>query len=187
MVLQSTGAISLLDIATEFGGTTPHSVSEYYAQDSGIPGTGPISFSDFYGKQAQVDVTASAITNQRLNAGDTRYGWRYQNSGSFFWSSYTSGTTTLGIQVLKAGTFMITGQAYVRKDYVQPNNVMQLVAGSTTSLLTNTSLTAGSGYEIDQVTVTVVLSVNDVVYLQAVQNLYNPARDTFIRVREIPT
>jgi hypothetical protein len=31
MALQSSGAISLNDIATEFGGTTPHSLSEYYA------------------------------------------------------------------------------------------------------------------------------------------------------------
>jgi len=50
MVLQSSGAISLLDIANEFNGTAPHSISEYYGSDSGIPTSGTISFSNFYGK-----------------------------------------------------------------------------------------------------------------------------------------
>ena len=30
MPLQSSGAISISQIATEFGGTAPHSLSEYY-------------------------------------------------------------------------------------------------------------------------------------------------------------
>ena len=30
MTLQSSGAISLANIAAEFGGSTPHSLSEYY-------------------------------------------------------------------------------------------------------------------------------------------------------------
>lgn len=48
MALQSSGAISLADIANEFGGSTPHSISEYYGS-GGAPGSGTISFSDFYG------------------------------------------------------------------------------------------------------------------------------------------
>ena len=49
MALQSSGAISLLDIATEFQDSAPHSMSEFYAADSGIPASGAISFNDFYG------------------------------------------------------------------------------------------------------------------------------------------
>jgi len=49
MTLQSSGAISLSDIAAEFGGSTPHSLSEYYGVDTGVPSSGTISFSDFYG------------------------------------------------------------------------------------------------------------------------------------------
>lgn len=48
MALQSSGAISLADIAGEFGGSPPHSISEYYGS-GGAPGSGTISFSDFYG------------------------------------------------------------------------------------------------------------------------------------------
>lgn len=54
MVLQSSGAISLNDIQTEFGGTNPISISEYYDAATGVPASGTISFSHFYGKSAIV-------------------------------------------------------------------------------------------------------------------------------------
>lgn len=50
MVLPSSGPISLGQVATEFGGTTPHSLSEYYGKATGIPASGTISLFDFYGK-----------------------------------------------------------------------------------------------------------------------------------------
>ena len=52
MALQGSGAIALSDIADEFGGSTPHSMSEYYSGGLGpsaVPASGAISFSDFYG------------------------------------------------------------------------------------------------------------------------------------------
>lgn len=36
--IPSTGAISLSDFATEFGGTAPHSLSEYYRDGANVPG-----------------------------------------------------------------------------------------------------------------------------------------------------
>jgi hypothetical protein len=56
MPLQSSGAISLTDIQTEFGGANPISINEYYQNGGivgtvfGIPSSGQIAFSDFYGK-----------------------------------------------------------------------------------------------------------------------------------------
>ena len=50
MALQSSGPISLNNVAGEFGGSTPHSLSEYYGVDDGVPGSGTISLSNFYGK-----------------------------------------------------------------------------------------------------------------------------------------
>ena len=52
MALQGSGAISLSEIATEFGGTAPHALSEYYDAASGIPASGTIAFSDFHGTTA---------------------------------------------------------------------------------------------------------------------------------------
>lgn len=59
MTLQSSGAISLSNIAAEFGGSNPISISNYYrggpnvpshGNTSGIPSSGTISFNQFYGK-----------------------------------------------------------------------------------------------------------------------------------------
>lgn len=50
MALQTSGAISLQDIETEFGGSHPISISEYYAADTGVPSSGALSLNDFYGK-----------------------------------------------------------------------------------------------------------------------------------------
>lgn len=61
MPLQTSGPIKLSDIAREFGGTEPHSLTEYYAggryvragtlNGAGvpIPSSGPIKLTDFYG------------------------------------------------------------------------------------------------------------------------------------------
>ena len=58
MGLQSSGSISLNDIAGEFGGSTPHSLNEYYGAASGVPASGAISLADFYGTSS----TPSFIT-----------------------------------------------------------------------------------------------------------------------------
>lgn len=52
MALQSSGSISLSNVAAEFGGTTPHSLSEYYGSDTGVPASGQIKLSQFYGTSA---------------------------------------------------------------------------------------------------------------------------------------
>ena len=52
MTLQTSGPISFSQIATEFGDTAPHSLSEFYGAASGIPSSGTLNVSDFYGKSA---------------------------------------------------------------------------------------------------------------------------------------
>lgn len=57
MTLQSSGAISLSDIQTEFGGTNPISISEYFSAADGVPASGnPIALSDFYGVSSNIDL-----------------------------------------------------------------------------------------------------------------------------------
>lgn len=74
MALQSSGAISLSDIATEFGGTAPHSLSEYY-RDAGfvgagapnVPTSGALRMNKFFGGQAAIAITlASNASNQDI-------------------------------------------------------------------------------------------------------------------------
>lgn len=50
MTLQSSGPISLAQIQSEFGGSNPISLSEYYGVAQGVPTSGAISTQDFYGK-----------------------------------------------------------------------------------------------------------------------------------------
>lgn len=52
MTLQTSGPISFSQIAAEFGDTAPHSISEFYGAASGIPSSGTLNVSDFYGKSA---------------------------------------------------------------------------------------------------------------------------------------
>lgn len=64
MALQSSGAISLNDVQTEFGGSNPIAISEYYGADSGVPSSGAISLNDFYGASAVlVDETSGTRMN----------------------------------------------------------------------------------------------------------------------------
>lgn len=55
MAVQSSGQIAISDIATEFGGSQPHGLSEYYGE-GGVTSSGQIKFSDFYGTSS---ITAS--------------------------------------------------------------------------------------------------------------------------------
>ena len=76
MALPSSGAISIAQIAGEFGGTAPHSLSEFYGVASGIPTSGTISLSHFYGKSNAFTFTLSANTAQpNIRSLATSAGW----------------------------------------------------------------------------------------------------------------
>jgi hypothetical protein len=73
MALQSSGAISLSDLATEFPDTTPHSLSEFYrgggkvpdaAGNSAVPTSGAISLGNFYGAVNRVAINITLSSNQ---------------------------------------------------------------------------------------------------------------------------
>jgi len=104
MALQSSGAISLANIQTEFGGSSPISLSEYYQNadpdlvtpnNTGIPNTGSaISISDFYGA-----VLAQSVIYEIIGGGGEGAGGYYGGNGasggnsSLVSSSGTSFTT----------------------------------------------------------------------------------------------
>ena len=100
MPLQSSGAISLADIASEFGGSTPHSMSEYYGASSGIPASGTISMNNFYGASALAQFTLTS-NQQNFNARSWLLGQGWSgsgaveltiNSGVYIYASSTSAT-----------------------------------------------------------------------------------------------
>ena len=66
MALPGSGTLSIQDIADEFGGIAPHSLSEYYrngayvgSSNTGVPTSGTISLSDSYGASAAIVVTVT--------------------------------------------------------------------------------------------------------------------------------
>jgi hypothetical protein len=99
MTLQSSGAISLSNIASEMGGSTPHSLSEYYkggglvgnhSNNPNVPTSGTISFSNFYGANNTAPVVANTAT---MTAGSyavpgDKYAQTYYGYNSWTQSGY---------------------------------------------------------------------------------------------------
>ena len=76
MAIAASGAISLgtsagtdRSISAEFGGTTPHALSEYYGNGNAPASSGAISFSDFHGTSAALTLVAHGyLSNTSSNA-----------------------------------------------------------------------------------------------------------------------
>ena len=81
MALPSSGTISILQVAQMFGGSTPHSLSEYYKGGSlvfttdtvpNVPTSGTISLSNFHGSEIVesyvATVTAGSTRNNEYDA-----------------------------------------------------------------------------------------------------------------------
>ena len=110
MALQASGAISLANIQTEFGGSNPIGLNEYYRNGSyvgggapNVPTSGTIDFADFYGAQAAIVLTISSnAANQNILTLATAAG-------------YTAGTDTTpiivninsGVTVSGSGTYAL--------------------------------------------------------------------------------
>ena len=84
MALPSSGTISLNDIQTEFGGTNPISISEYYRggsfmsdNNNNVPTSGTIDLADFHGS-----VLGSSITYEIIGGGGEGAGGSYGGNGA---------------------------------------------------------------------------------------------------------
>jgi len=146
MALPSSGQLSINDIVGEFGGSAPHSLSEYYrggsfvsnsATNSNVPTSGQIKITDFYGAASEIWSTTVTVGSGN-NFGYTAYGFvRLGNtfgsatdttidffSGASLISLYYSFTTT-GVVVFAASgaqsnagftSVNIDGNTYNRTD-----------------------------------------------------------------------
>lgn len=76
MGLQTSGEISIVDIATEFEDTAPHALTEFYGAADGIPVSGAITVKQFYGKSNMFSFTiGSNQTNADLRTLALGAGW----------------------------------------------------------------------------------------------------------------
>lgn len=105
MALPSSGTITHAMIQQEFGGSNPIGLNEYYGVATGVPTSGTISNSDFYGTQA---VRETLITRGVLNgpngSGAVRRGFSQANKSAFFhpesgqsYSAFGSASVTSGV------------------------------------------------------------------------------------------
>ena len=111
MALQSSGMISLANIAAEFGGSAPHALSEYHGQGN-APSSGEIQLAaDFYGTSsslAQFTITAGAFS-QKANLVETGFKNSTGLGGSLNYGS-TSGTITFANRTI-VGLFVVDDAA----------------------------------------------------------------------------
>lgn len=104
MPLPSSGPITIQQIATEFGGTAPHSLNEYYRggafvantpANANIPASGAIALSNFYGA-SKSRVTVNLVISTNTQNYDV-----FVNRGS----SYVAGNTDV-ILTINSGVFL---------------------------------------------------------------------------------
>jgi hypothetical protein len=98
MPIQSSGVISMSDIVAEFGGSAPHSISEYRGVGT-TPSSGAISWSNFYGQSAfnaQWSGNSVYYNGNGLYGSGSNFYFRAQNSNGSTLSASSSGTFTNG-------------------------------------------------------------------------------------------
>jgi hypothetical protein len=131
MPLPTSGPLSLNDIQTEFGGTNPISLSEYYAGGANVPAgttgtfgavpsSGTISIQNFYGTSKIVyRLDSDVYLDTALSPTDARVVFSVNSNGtvlatgdtagtlaSYNWITPTTGSTTYYVRAtLTSGTF----------------------------------------------------------------------------------
>ena len=100
MTLPSSGTITIAQIAAEFGGDAPHSLSEYYrggglvpTNNTNVPTSGTIALSDFYGAVNQISVTASSASSVNLQT-------LFESAASGSWTATVPKIYTVGASVV---------------------------------------------------------------------------------------
>lgn len=87
MALPTSGPLKFSDIQAELDGTEPISLSEYYGAASGLPESGSLSVSDFYGVSGAYEVVIVVGTTY-----DSKYGWRQHGYNQGTYGSLVSST-----------------------------------------------------------------------------------------------
>ena len=119
MAIQGSGAISMTDIVNEFGGSVPHSLSEYYrnggavpANNTNVPTSGEISLSNFYNAVNEIQYTVSSSTTNFQTSSAFGSNWStavpkrlYINSGVTLGSS--NGNPAMVIESSMGGTLIV--------------------------------------------------------------------------------
>jgi hypothetical protein len=99
MALTSSGQLKLSEIAAEYGGSAPHTLSEYYGSDT-VPMQGQISVSDFHGTSNITFISASG--GSVSTSGSYKY-HLFTGSANFTVASTSNTYNTLEYVVVAGG------------------------------------------------------------------------------------
>ena len=147
MALPTSGAISLSQFRTTFGGSAPDSVSEYYrggsfvsnnAINTNIPQSGAASFSNYYGGAGTQ--TRNLQVNMDYNLGFTGFGLTTQSSTAAPFNISTGANAIVYQPVFRAGTgFITTVQVGIGQNEDTPavSEFVLLYGGTTSSNVNN--------------------------------------------------
>lgn len=135
MTIKTSGTLSLDEISTEYNGTAPHSLAEYYGAPD-LPSSGPVSFSDFYSKS---DLYTTVFPTSLQTFVETSSGWNTTWSTSYttYWTTsyYTyvvaSESSRLTSRTTSRGTSRTTG-VYEYLTYFDTSVVTSWSAGNPT-------------------------------------------------------
>lgn len=164
MALQSSGTITLAQIQTEFGGSNPISLSEYYrggslvpdtATNSGIPTSGAIALNDFYGAAAgsndltitignsgsvygYIDGTYGSVDNDTLTNSETIERITSQLSTG----KVTLGTIIIGFDGDTTSSAPFTSVTFYNSQTLNESNATENYNGTTTTYTWTDSVAA---------------------------------------------
>jgi len=160
MALQSSGAISLSEIASQYGGTAPHSLKDYYRNGTegvpdtvstqSIPESGEIGLKDFYGS-AETANRDIRVWMSYLYSPIDNYGFGVTSQSSTAApSTISNGANAVAWQpVFRAGQGYITSASISisqNEDVTAYNNNVVLYGGTSSSAVTNVVAAWNAGY-----------------------------------------
>ena len=148
MALPSSGAISLSEIASQYGGTAPHSLKDYYrngtegvpdtASTQNIPTSGAIGLKDFYGSAETANRDIRVWMSYLFN--ENGFGVTSQSSTAAPSSISAVANAVAWQPVFRAGQGYITSASITigqNEDTSAYNNNVVLYGGTSDSTVTN--------------------------------------------------
>lgn len=166
MALQSSGLITLNNIQTEFGGSNPIALSEYYrggayvtTNNPNVPTSGIIRVSNFYGAVKQFAFTNSSnlATPQDLRSMALAAGWNGTDAVLFTNNAIISSNTTSSAALTISGSFpngvqvvnnnVIVGMGGRGGNYASAGSAggASISVSSTVTITNNGTLSGGGG------------------------------------------
>ena len=157
MALPSSGAISLSEIASQYGGSAPHSLKDYYrngtegvpdtASTQNIPTSGAIGLKDFYGSSESSNRDIRVWMSYLFN--ENGFGVTSQSSTAAPSSISASANAVAWQPVFRAGLGYITSASITisqNEDVTAYNNNVILYGGTSDSAVTNVVAAWNAGY-----------------------------------------